>query len=103
MWGAWFIVTFGLTVGLVLLLGALALSAWSPIFAVFAFIIIAVIVAAGAAMRRSTQYVDESEGDSRRRPEEADVIGAGAPDRGAPAQGEGGSHGAETIPPPTRP
>jgi hypothetical protein len=103
MWGTWFLVTIGGTVGLILLIGALALSAWSPIFAILAFVVIAVVLGAGAAMRRSSQYVEGSESD-RGHVQEADLIGAKSPDRGAPAGGEGGTtSGAQTLPPPTRP
>ena len=107
MWGTWFAVTFGLTGGLILLIGAVALSAWSPVFAVIAFLVIAVVIAAGAAFRRSTQYVEATENDSPQmgaaHPSEADILGQKAVDRGAPAAGEGSGSGAETIPPPTRP
>jgi hypothetical protein len=101
MWGSWFLITIGGTIGIVLLIGALALSAWSPIFAIIAFIVIAIVLAAGAALRRSDQYVEGTESD--RHVDEADVIGAKSPDRGAPARGEGGPSGAQTLPPPTRP
>jgi membrane protein implicated in regulation of membrane protease activity len=102
MWGTWFLVTIGGSIGLVLLVGALALSAWSPIFAILAFVVIAVVLAGGAALRRSSQYVEGTESD-RGHVQEADVIGSKSPDRGAPARGEGGASGAQTLPPPTRP
>jgi hypothetical protein len=86
MWGSWFLITIGGTVGIVLLIGALALSAWSPIFAILAFIVVAIVLAVGAGLRRSDQYVEGAESD-----------------RGAPARGEGGPSGAQTLPPPTRP
>ena len=102
MWGTWFAITVGLTVGLVLLIGALALTAWSPIFAVIIFIVAAVVLAVGAATRRSSQYVEGSES-AEGAVDEADVLGSQAADRGAPAGGEGATTGAETLPPPTRP
>jgi hypothetical protein len=73
MWGIWFIVLVGVTVGVAVLIG-LAVGA-SPIFALLLFIVVGGALAAIAAFRRSAEYVEGREGGTSSPP----VSGSGAP------------------------
>lgn len=82
MWGIWFIVTFGGSVGVLVLIGALAFGLFSPLLALLAFVIVVSVLAAVAAFKRSAEYVEETEGET--------ATGARSPrTAGAPVTGEG--------------
>jgi hypothetical protein len=104
MYGTWFLLTFGLTAGLVLLIGALALSAWSPLFAVLAFVVIGAVLLALASFRRSSEYVDEDDSAGQaRRPDPADVAVTDPDRRGAPVGGASTSEPTSVPPSPGAP
>jgi membrane protein implicated in regulation of membrane protease activity len=82
MYGSWMGVTLG-AIGVVLLVIAAMLTAWTPIFAFMIFAVIATFLLVLAAMRRSAEASTPGAEDH-----------AGDPERyAAPASGEGGGHG----------
>jgi hypothetical protein len=105
MWGSSFLTTTGGIIGIFLLVAALVFTVFSPVFAIAIFLLAAIVLGAGAAFRRSSQYVEgsEREGSAPRAPQANDLVGNKSDDRGAPASGEGGPADAEALPPPTRP
>jgi hypothetical protein len=91
MYGTWFNLTAGLAVGIVALVIGLVIAA-SPLLAVVIALFLGGLAAFGAALRRSGEYVEGSEGERRRSSREV-----GPKPSGAPASGEGDSAG--TLPP----
>lgn len=85
MYGTWFIGSVGAVMTVIALVGAFALSAWSPIFAVIVFVLAALALAGVAALRRSQEYHDQAESS----PGPADPLTSRA--TGAPAGGPGDS------------
>lgn len=92
VWGTWFIVTFALGAGAVLLVVGLAFGGWPVLIALAVFAAIGAALLVGASFRRSRQYVEG--GDATEVPStdgrEDTGAGQGVPrSGGAPASGEG--------------
>lgn len=93
MWGTWLIATLGATLGAMLLVVGFAFGGWPVLVAFGIFAIVGAIMLAGAAWRRSGEYVERAdEGQSPAAPDSGDRRGPRGRPRsgGAPASGEGG-------------
>jgi xanthosine utilization system XapX-like protein len=99
MYGTWFNITAGVAVGIVALVIALVVAA-SPLLAVVIALVIGLLAMGAAAMRRSGQYLERSEGEQQPSPRQRREMAStdiGPEPRGAPASGEGERAG--TLPP----
>ena len=91
MWGSWFTITLGITVGAVLGIVALAFGGWAVLIALGIFAVVGMILLAGAAWRRSGEYVEH--GDEAEAPQASQGPREAPPgptrSGGAPVSGEG--------------
>jgi high-affinity Fe2+/Pb2+ permease len=92
MWATWLIATLGATVGALILVVGLAFGGWPVLIAFGVFAAVAAVMLAGAAWRRSGEYVERGdEGEASTAPPSRDARSTQAQPRsgGAPASGEG--------------
>jgi hypothetical protein len=93
MWGTWFITTLGATLGVVLLIAGFAFGGWPVLIALGIFAAVGAVMLAGAAWRRSGEYVERGDkGETSTKPPSGDARSSQGQPRsgGAPASGEGG-------------